>query len=518
MKQNLSQDSEMVMEHSHNTHFLQFKHLGIDTNQELVVFIPASCYVCKSEGFHALTRVTVTFNSKSIIAALNVTNAGLLKESEISLSESAVKKLGVQEGAFLQVAHTEPLRSIAHVRSKLYGSVLDQQAYNEIIRDIADEKYSYIFLSSFLSACSGNNMKMEEICFLTRAMIDAGNKICWGKGVIADKHCMGDLPGNRTTMIVVPIIASLGIMIPKTSSKAITSPAGTADAMGVMTNVNLSIEEIRRIVDKENGCIAWGGAVKLSPADDLLIRVEKTLDIDSDGQMIASVLSKKAAAGSTHCVIDVPVGSTSKVRSMDSAIQLALRLREVAEFLNIKTHVIFSDGSQPVGYGIGPALEARDVLDVLQNKHTAPKDLHIKAIRIATEIVRLSWDMPKDTAYELVTAKLKSGEAFKKFIAICEAQGGFREPAAAKYCKIIEADFTGIISEINNRKIAQVAKLAGAPDSPEAGVDFRIQLKEKVESGQPLFTIHSNSPGELEYAYEYYRNNSQDIIKTLFNE
>ena len=518
MKQNISQEGEMLMEHAHNTNLLQFKPLGIDTNQELVVFMPASCHVCKSEGFHALTRVTVSFESKSIIAALNVTNDGLLKEGEISLSESAVKKLGVQEGAFLQVAHTEPLRSIAHVRSKLYGSVLDQQAYNEIIRDIADEKYSNIFLSSFVSACSGNNMNMEEICFLTRAMIDAGNKICWGKGVIADKHCIGGLPGNRTTMIVVPIIASLGIMIPKTSSKAIISPGGTADTMGVMTNVNFSIEEIRKVVEKENGCIAWSGAVKLSPADDLIIRVEKALYIDSEGQMIASILSKKAAAGSTHCVIDVPVGSTAKVHGMDSAVQLALRLKEVAEYLNIKTQVIFSDGSQPVGYGIGPALEARDVLDVLQNKHTAPKDLRKKAIRIAAEIVRLAWDMPKDTAHEMVTAKLKSGEAFKKFISICEAQGGFREPSVARYCKIIEADFTGNISEINNRKIAQVAKLAGAPDSPEAGVDFRIQLKEKIESGQPLFTIHSNSPAELEYAYEYYRKNRNEIIKTVFNE
>ena len=85
-------------------------------------------------------------------------------------------------------------------------------------------------------------------------------------------------------------------------------------------------------------------------------------------------------------------------------------------------------------------------------------------------------------------------------------------------CKTIEADISGTISEINNRKIAQVAKLAGAPDAPEAGVDLRIQLKEKVESGQPMFTIHANSTGELEYAYEFYRNNSNEIIKNLFNE
>jgi thymidine phosphorylase len=508
----------MILEHKHNTHLLKFKPLGIDTNQELVVFMPASCHVCKAEGFQALTRVTVSFNNKSIIAALNVTNDELLLKGEISLSESAIHKLNIQEGDLLGVTHLEPLGSIAHVRSKLYGNRFDQQACQEIIRDIADEKYSNIFLSSFVSACSGNNMNVEEICYLTKAMIDAGNKLYWGKGIIADKHCIGGLPGNRTTMIVVPLIASLGITIPKTSSRAITSPAGTADTMEVLTNVNLSMAEIQKVVEKENGCIAWGGAVKLSPADDLIIRVEKALDIDSEGQMIASILSKKVAAGSTHCVIDIPVGSTAKVRSTDSAVQLALKLKEVSAFLNIQTQVIFSDGSQPVGYGIGPALEARDVLDVLQNKHTAPKDLHEKAIRIAAEIVRLVWEVTEDTAHELVTAKLKSGEAFNKFIAICEAQGGFKEPAAAAYCKTIEADFTGTVSEINNRKIAQVAKLAGAPDSPEAGVDFRILLKEKVESRQPLFTIHSNSPGELDYAFEYYKNNSQEIIKISFNE
>ena len=499
-------------------HLLTFKNLHIDTNQELVVFMPASCHVCKSEGFQALTRVIVSLNDKNIIAALNVTSDGLLAEGEISLSESAAIKLAVQDGDLLSVFHTEPLRSIAHVRAKLYGSVLDQQAYNEIIRDIVDEKYSNIFLSSFVSACSGNNMSIDEICYLTSAMINAGNKLYWEKGVIADKHCIGGLPGNRTTMIVVPIIASLGITIPKTSSKAITSPAGTADTMGVLTNVNLSIEEIRKVVERENGCIAWGGAVKLSPADDLIIRVEKALDIDSEGQMIASILSKKAAAGSTHCVIDIPIGSTAKVRSMDNAVQLALKLKEVSEFLHIKSQIIFSDGSQPVGYGIGPGLEARDVLDVLQNKRSAPKDLREKSIRIATEIVSLAWDMPKDAAHELVMDKIKHGEAFKKFIAICEAQGGFKEPAIAKYYKTVEAEFNGTISEINNRKLAQLAKLAGAPDTLAAGIDFRVQLKEKVESGQPLFTIHSNSPGELEYAYEYYRNNSNDIIKFLLNE
>ena len=354
---------------------------------------------------------------------------------------------------------------------------------------------------------------MEEICFLTRAMIDAGNKLDWEMDIVADKHCVGGLPGNRTTMIVVPIIAALGIPIPKTSSRAITSPAGTADAMEVLTNVNLSLDQMHKVVHKENGCIAWGGSMKLSPADDIIIRVEKALDVDSEGQMIASILSKKAAAGSTHCVIDIPVGPTAKVRDMDAAISLSLRLKEVAEFIGLNIETIFSNGLQPVGFGIGPALEARDVLSVLQNNANAPADLKRQAIKVASKIIQMVMKLSKEEADRLATCKIESGKALNKLISICNAQGGFREPQLAKYSRTIETEYAGVISEIDNRRIARVAKLAGAPDSKEAGIDFFVQLQQKVHKGQPLFTIYANSKGELEYAYEYFKSNNHQIIK-----
>ena len=506
----------MEVINQHTKHSLRFRDLGIDTNQELVVFMPASCHVCKSEGFQALTRLSVSFNGSTIIAGLNITSDDLLKEGEISLSKTAIKKLSVQNNDLLEVAHMEPLQSMTNVRAKLYGNRLNQDEYNTIIQDIADEKYSNIFLSTFIAACSSTNMKLEEICFLTKAMIKAGNKLEWGNEIIADKHCVGGLPGNRTTMIVVPIIASLGIMIPKTSSRAITSPAGTADTMEVLTNVNLNQKQMRNVVEKENGCIVWGGAMKLSPADDIIIKVERALDIDSEGQMIASILSKKAAAGATHCVIDIPVGATAKVRTVDDAISLTLRLKKVADYIGLNIQTICTNGTQPVGHGIGPSLEARDVLAVLQNATDAPKDLRQRAITIATEIVRLTSNMEKQLAEDLVARKIDSGEAFNKLISICEAQGGFNEPKTAKYYKAIESTVSGIILEIDNRKIARVAKLAGAPDAAEAGIDFKVLLDQNIMIGQPLFTIYANSPGELEYAYEYYKQNEKQIIKISY--
>lgn len=497
----------------HIAHQLVFKDLKIDTNQELVVFMPADCHVCRSEGFQALARVTVSMDTMSVIATLDVTGNGLLKEGEISLSESAKNKLGCKDGDLLSVTHFQPLHSMEYVRAKIYGNSLNQSAFDEIITDIADEKYSNIFLSSFVTACSEKNMSKEEVCFLTKAMMNVGNRLNWGKEIIADKHCIGGLPGNRTTLIVVPVIASLGITIPKTSSRAITSPAGTADTMEVFTNVNLSLQEMQRVLEKENGCIAWGNSIKLSPADDIIIRVERALDIDSENQMIASILSKKAAAGSTHCVVDIPYGRTAKVRSIESAKTLAGNLKHVADYIGLNVRIIISDGSQPVGNGIGPSLEARDVLAVLRNSGNAPVDLRVRSIKIAAEIIQMVKGVKEDCALSLAETQIKNGAAFDKFLKICEAQGGFAEPKYGRYSKTIESELTGVVSEIDNRKIARLAKLAGAPVTKEAGVDLFVHVNQGVNKGQPLFKIFANTEGELSYANDYFIANEHQIIK-----
>lgn len=496
-----------------NHHTLKIVDLGIDTNQELVAFMPRTCHICKSEGFQSLTRLVVSAYGKQIFATLNVTDGNLLQDGEICLSQSALRKLNVAAGSEVTVGHFQPVESMSHLRSKIYGNHLNETQYTSIVSDIVNEKYSNIFLSAFVTACSGSNMTTEEICYLTKAMITTGNKLNWGGGIVADKHCIGGLPGNRTTMIVVPVIASLGIQIPKTSSRAITSPAGTADTMEVLTNVNLSLTEMKNVVEKEGGCIAWGGSVKLSPADDIIIRIERALDVDSEGQMIASILSKKSAAGATHCVIDIPVGATAKVRNREAALKLKKQLEIVASYIGLKTVILLSDGSQPVGRGIGPALEARDVLTVLRNEKNAPSDLLHRALEVAGNIIAMVKGGTVEDGIKTASDIISSGKAHEKLIAICHAQGGFKEPQAAKFTTTVESNFSGIVSEIDNRKIARTAKLAGAPSSPEAGIDLFISLNENVSKGQPLFVIHANSKGEMEYALDYYNNNISQTIK-----
>src|SRR5690606_7522873 len=250
---------------------------------------------------------------------------------------------------------------------------------------ISKGRYADVHLASFITACAGDALDIEEMTYLTQAMVDAGEKLQWDQTPIVDKHCIGGLPGNRTTPLVVAIVAAYGLTMPKTSSRAITSPAGTADTMEVLTNVTLSLEEIKIVVEKEGGCVVWGGTAQLSPADDVLIKIEKALDIDSEGQLIASVLSKKAAAGSTHVVIDIPVGETAKVRSTEMAQKLQDHMETVGNAVGLNVKVVVTDGTQPVGRGIGPTLEAIDILKVLKNEEDAPKDLTERALLLATE-------------------------------------------------------------------------------------------------------------------------------------
>lgn len=482
---------------------LRLKRLGIDTHDELIIYMRADCEVCRSEGFGALARVRVSSGEDTLIATLNIVTSRILDHDEASLSERAWSMLDAQEGELVRVTHPSPLASLGHVRAKVYGNTLDGAAYRAIIEDIVANRYSSAQISSFITACAGGRMTLDEMAHLTRAMIATGKQLTWDQEMVVDKHSVGGLPGNRTTPIVVPIVAVSGLTMPKTSSRAITSPAGTADTMATLTDVDLTLEQMRRVVHEQAGCMVWGGSVRLAPADDILIRVERALNLDSEGQMIASILSKKAAAGSTHVVIDMPVGATAKVRDQAAADELTADLEAVGGRIGLHVSVVATDGSQPVGRGVGPALEARDVLAVLKGKPEAPQDLRQRSLLLAGRLLELADTVPPGQGQARATEILDSGQAWERFQAICQAQGGLREPPVARHTHPIVADRAGQVEAFDNRRLARVAKLAGAPEDPGAGLVLHARLGDRVEADQPLFTIHAESPGELAYALEF---------------
>ena len=478
---------------------------GIDTYQQPVVYMRSDCDVCRAEGFQSQAQVEVIANGRHLLAILHQVSGDWLRHDEIALSEAAWTLMDAAEGEELVVRHPPVLESLAHLRTKVHGGRWDYVALRALMDDVSHGRLPEIHLASFVTVCAGNGLDFDETVALTRAMVDVGERIDWGTSPVVDKHCIGGLPGNRTTLVVVPIVTACGVVMPKTSSRAITSAAGTADVMETLAPVDLDFAAMRRVVEREGGCIAWGNAMRVSPADDMLIRVERPLSIDSEGLMVASILSKKAAMGSQRVLIDIPVGALAKVRSHDAASQLSRSLISVGAALGLQVRTVLTDGSQPVGRGVGLALAAMDVMAVLERTADAPQDLRERALLLAGLILEMAGRAAPGIGQSLAREVLDDGRALAKFIAICEAQGGVRVPPKAAHTHCVTAPIDGVVSAIDTRLVARMAKLAGAPRDPAAGASMHVRVQDRVKLGQPLFTLHAESFGELQYALSFVR-------------
>ncbi|MEA3278811.1 MAG: thymidine phosphorylase family protein [Pseudomonadota bacterium] len=483
---------------------LKLRRVAIDTYRENVAYLHRDCSHYRSEGFQALSKVEILVEGgpMPVLTVLNVVDdTAITAPHELGLSEQAFAQLGVPEGTPVLVAQAQPPGSLGAVHRKIRGERLDQREYRDIARDIVNNRYSKIEMSAFIVACAQAGMEREEVLYLTQAMVESGERLDWGEDLVADKHCIGGIPGNRTTMIVMPIVAAHGMLIPKTSSRAITSPAGTADTMEVLARVELEPERLREIVRRERGCLAWGGTARLAPADDVLIAVERPLSLDSPGQLVASILAKKVAAGSTHLLVDIPVGPTAKVRHRREALRLRKLFEYVGDSLGMHLEVLLTDGSQPIGRGIGPILEARDVLRVLRKDPEAPADLREKALLLAGHILEFDPEVRGGSGQELAREILDSGRAASKLDAIVEAQGRNPEPGAlGRLRHEVPAPVDGLVTAVDNFQIARVARLAGAPMDQGAGVELFKKLGDSVQQGEALYAIYAEFPADFRFA------------------
>ncbi|MEE2731773.1 MAG: thymidine phosphorylase family protein [Pseudomonadota bacterium] len=489
---------------------LHLKRVAIDTYHENVAYLHRECPVYKAEGFQALSKIEIQQDGHRILAVLNVVDDEcIVMPGQLGLSEQAFDHLAVAEGSSVRVNHAEPPLSMEYVREKLSGERITQDKFNQIIQDIAHNRYSKPEIAAFIVAVSEAGLDRDEVLYLTNAMVDSGQKLDWEEKRVVDKHCIGGIPGNRTSMLVVPIVAAFGLLCPKTSSRAITSPAGTADTMEVLAQVDLPVERLHQIVREQRGCVAWGGTAKLAPADDVLISVERPLAIDSQAQMVASILSKKRACGSTHLLIDIPAGPTAKVRSMKEAMHLRKLFEYVGDRIGLVTQVIITDGRQPIGRGIGPVLEAQDVLQVLRNDPEAPHDLREKSLQLAGRLIEFDNDIRGGEGYEVARDILDSGRALYKMEQIIAAQGKQSiQYTLGNLTRDITAATDGTVVEVNNLTLARVARLAGAPMDKGAGVYLLKRIGDRVSQGEPLYRIHSQFPADFQFACHFAEKNS----------
>ncbi len=481
---------------------LKLRSIAIDTYRENVAYLHRECETYRAEGFQALSKIEVSANGKTILAMLNVVDDDkIVAPGELGLSEQAFAQINIKEGSSVCVAHAEPPASIEALRNKIAGKRLDAKEFRQIAHDIAEHRYSKMELAAFLVASGQTGLDRDEVLYLTQAMTETGTRLNWHEPLVVDKHCIGGIPGNRTSMLVVPIVAAHGMLIPKTSSRAITSPAGTADTMEVLAEVELSPDKLHHIIRHERGCISWGGTANLAPVDDVLISVERPLSIDSQGQMVASILSKKLSAGSTHLLIDIPVGATAKVRHMREALALRKLFEFVGDSCSIHIEVVITDGRQPIGRGIGPVLEARDVMQVLNNDPDAPDDLLQKSLRLAGRVLEFDPDVRGGQGYAIARDILESGRALGKMNEIIDSQGRQTEqPGLGKLIFEVCAESNGTVIEINNFHMAKLARFAGAPMDKGAGVDLLKKLGDSVKKGEPLYRVHAEFKSDYDFA------------------
>ncbi|MEN5082887.1 phosphonate metabolism protein/1,5-bisphosphokinase (PRPP-forming) PhnN [Bosea sp. TWI1241] len=482
---------------------LRLRQLPLFVGRAHCAWLPARGEVVNGFDYLGPGRIELSAGKASIRADVQVMDIpAVLAGDEIGLSSEAFAEFGLPEGSEIAIRRTPSPESRAALTAKIRGEALDEAQYHTLIRDIVESRYPDGEVAAFLVAAT-QKLTDEEVVALARVRTRFTETIAWPDGIVVDKHSMGGIPGSRITLIVVPIVAAHGaFLMPKTSSRAITSAAGTADAMETVADVELTPAELRLCVEKARACIAWNGRLNHSIVDDVMNAITRPLGIDSNRWSVASILSKKKTAGSTHVIVDLPYGPRAKLRTLEEAAELARLFETVGAGLGLVVRAFPTDGTRPIGRGIGPALEVRDVGLVLDGDASAPADLVEKALFFAGHI--LSWD-PALGSYEAGRARamdlLRSGAARAAFERIVDAQGR-REPPVRPGLLVhtVRAERAGTITGIDGWAVAGIARRAGAPFDKAAGIDLRCGVGDVVAAGDPLFVIHASAASDLDDA------------------
>ena len=441
----------------------------------------------------------VIMGSKRFYAVVDIFT-GVVKKDQIGLSHEMNSIIKLKKGSVVEVSTSEISKATYLIKKKINGAHLTKEELTYLISEIVHNNLTEAEIAYFTAAEKMEGMSFDEIVNLTKAMIKTGARLNFPRKKVADKHCIGGIAGNRTTPIVVSICASAGLTLPKTSSRAITSAAGTADVIETLTNVDLPLKRIKKVVNQTGACLAWGGSLGLAPSDDKIIRVERLLNLDVEPQLLASIMSKKISAGSKYLLIDIPYGFGAKVSDLKKAKDLSNKFKKLARYFKLKLKVVYTEGKQPIGNGLGPVLEMLDVISVLKNLPNAPKDLKDKSLKLSVDLMTLCGIKNAEKKAKEI---LDSGKAYEKFKEIITAQDGnksFEEKVdglrLAKFKKKIKAKSSGKIVEISNKGMNSLCRVLGTPETIGAGVYLHKHLG-AVQKGEKIMTLYSESRSKL---------------------
>ncbi len=489
------------------------KVIDIETRVAWIVLIHQKD--CQSLGIRPGDGLVIHLKGQSIGCYVDVTDT-LVKRGEIGIFEDLAERFSIETGEILEISLLGKPKSLEAIQKKLSGKELSYKEVYEIVSDIVSRKLNDVAVAFFVASSFFEKISSRELFYLTKAMAETGDKLTFS-GIVADKHSVGGLAGNETTPIIVPIVASYGIFIPKTCSRAITSASGTADTFETIAPVSFDVQKLKSIVNKTKGCIVWGTG-NIVPSDARIIEVASQLMIESFSKMVSSIMAKKVALGIQNLVVDIPVNPFAKVKNMKEADQLKGIFEDIAKRFKIKIKVSVNKAREPIGKGIGPALQIRDDLKVLEQQKDRPLDLEKRALELAGYILELSGKVKTGKGFEIAKDSLCSGRALRKFQEIVSTQGGEKKISSQDIRlsgeKIdIKSPKSGRIKLIHNKNLIEICRILGAPYIKEAGIYLHKKTGEKVKRGEVLFTLYAGSPLRLDLALKVLKKKNPYLIQ-----
>ena len=507
---------------------LELKHLPVSSFNENIAYIHRDCPVYKIDNIKTMTRIEIHGGAAPVYAFLQIVDSSkIIRPDELGLNTEAFRQIGLPEGSRVSLTLTPPAPSLASVRRKIAGNILSPKEYEDIVADISARRYSNMDIASFLVA-AGSFITPNELLSLTEALrgdriidwgseeivadhhclgeIPGNNQVCLVAGnftqaIVADHHCLGEIPGNKADLIVTAIVAAYGLPMPKTVSRSLSGCTGAADTMEILAGTDLDVRSLKKQVLEKRGAIVNPEGLDIAAADKIISAVEQQNGLATLERSIASVLASKMAAGITHLLIDIPVGPRARVRSTQEAMRLRKLIEYVGDMMEINVDVVITDGSEPIGFGLGAALEARDVMKVLKNKEDAPDDLKEKSLFLAGRILEFDPKLRGGQGYVVARELLKSGKALDAMEQIIKSQGKAKEQVRLGHLtRDVVADVDGTVKKIDNAFMTRLCVLCGGGQYPGAGVDLFKKTGDQVTAGDILYRIYSCNQNDFAFA------------------
>jgi len=485
--------------------YLKGKKIDLDAGKELFILMHQND--ANDLGVKEGDVVLLGYRDIELYVKVIVTESEI-KEGEVGLYSDICEEYHIPNGRKLMIDIPEPSIALDAIRKKLSGQRLNEEELVTIMKDIGSRRLKETEIAFFVSTFFSPGFSDDEIYWMTKGMAQSGDILDFrfiksNRDLVVDKHSIGGTAGKGITPVLVPILASAGFVVPNTSTRAITSPAGTTDILETVMPVSLNKEEVYKVVEKTGACMVWGGALYLAPADDEIINVERSLRIQEFQKVLVSIVAKKIAMGATFVLIDLPYGKGTKIEKPDDLEFLSREFVELFAKFNIKcvTHKRLVKG--PDGNGIGPVLEMRECLRVLERHEKRSIDLENTVVSMAVEILEGSGKARKGKGKEVVQEVLDSGKALKKFWNIAKAQGAEKviksdDLKIGKIKKDIKSERSGIVKSINTREIVEIARSLGTPAIKEAGIYIEKMPGDEVKEGEVLMTLYATTQDRMD--------------------